>query len=32
MEFLGLSTAPGSPCATNGAPGTFGPLVPQLVQ
>ncbi|MDZ4102000.1 MAG: TadE/TadG family type IV pilus assembly protein [Hydrogenophaga sp.] len=32
MEFLGLSTSPGSPCATNGAPGTFGPLVPQLVQ
>ncbi|MDO8905337.1 TadE/TadG family type IV pilus assembly protein [Hydrogenophaga sp.] len=32
MEFLGLSTAVGSPCATNGAPGTFGPLVPQLVQ
>lgn len=32
LEFLGLSTAAGSPCATNGAPGTFGPLVPQLVQ
>jgi len=32
MEFLGLSTTAGSPCATNGAPGTFGPLVPQLVQ
>ncbi|MDR7151495.1 Flp pilus assembly protein TadG [Hydrogenophaga palleronii] len=32
MEFLGLSTAAGSACATNGAPGTFGPLVPQLVQ
>lgn len=32
MEFLGLSTSPGSPCATNGEPGTFGPLVPQLVQ
>jgi Flp pilus assembly protein TadG len=32
VEFLGLSTSVGSPCATNGAPGTFGPLVPQLVQ
>ena len=32
LEFLGLSTAAGSPCATNGEPGTFGPLVPQLVQ
>jgi len=32
LEFLGLSTSPGSPCATNGEPGTFGPLVPQLVQ
>lgn len=32
MEFLGLSTNPGSPCATTGQPGTFGPLVPQLVQ
>lgn len=32
LEFLGLSTAAGSQCATNGAPGTFGPLVPQLVQ
>ena len=32
LEFLGLSTDPGSPCATNGEPGTFGPLVPQLVQ
>ena len=32
MEFLGLSTTAGSPCATNGEPGTFGPLVPQLVQ
>lgn len=32
LEFLGLSTNPGSPCATTGAPGTFGPLVPQLVQ
>lgn len=32
VEFLGLSTDVGSPCATNGEPGTFGPLVPQLVQ
>lgn len=32
LEFLGLSTTVGSPCATNGEPGTFGPLVPQLVQ
>lgn len=32
LEFLGLSTSTGSPCATNGEPGTFGPLVPQLVQ
>lgn len=32
IEFLGLSTDVGSPCATNGEPGTFGPLVPQLVQ
>lgn len=32
LEFRGLSTTPGSPCATNGEPGTFGPLVPQLVQ
>lgn len=32
LEFLGLSTNAGSPCSTNGAPGTFGPLVPQLVQ
>lgn len=32
LEFLGLSTSAGSPCATNGEPGTFGPLVPQLVQ
>lgn len=32
LEFLGLSTQTGSPCATNGEPGTFGPLVPQLVQ
>lgn len=32
VEFLGLSTDPGSPCATTGQPGTFGPDVPQLVQ
>lgn len=32
LEFLGLSTTPGNPCSTNGEPGTFGPLVPQLVQ
>lgn len=32
LEFMGLSTAVGSPCSTNGEPGTFGPLVPQLVQ
>lgn len=32
LEFLGLSTTPGSVCSTNGEPGTFGPLVPHLVQ
>jgi Flp pilus assembly protein TadG len=32
LEFLGLSTNPGSPCSTTGEPGAFGPLVPQLVQ
>lgn len=32
LEFLGLSTTPGSPCATAGEAGTFGPLVPVLVQ
>ena len=32
VEYLGLSTAPGSVCATHGEPGTFGPPVPQLVQ
>lgn len=32
LEFLGLSTVAGSACSTNGEPGTFGPLVPQLVQ
>jgi hypothetical protein len=32
MEFLGLSSAAGSPCATSGlAGGTAGPLVPVLV-
>lgn len=32
LEFLGLSTTPGSPCATAGGAGTAGPLVPVLVQ
>lgn len=32
LEFMGLSTNAGSLCATTGQPGTFGPLVPQLVQ
>lgn len=33
MELLGLSTTPGSPCATSGlGGGTAGPLVPVLVQ
>lgn len=32
VEFLGLSTTPGSPCATGGEPGTFGPRVPVLAQ
>jgi len=32
LEFLGLSTVAGSVCSTNGEPGTYGPLVPQLVQ
>jgi hypothetical protein len=35
MEYLGLSNAPGSPCATSGVagdPGSAGPLVPALVQ
>lgn len=32
LEYLGLSTVLGSVCSTNGEPGTFGPLVPQLVQ
>lgn len=32
VEFLGLSTDPGSPCATGGEPGTAGPLVPVMAQ
>jgi hypothetical protein len=33
IEYLGLASAVGSPCATSGlAGGTFGPLVPTLVQ
>lgn len=32
VEFLGLSTQIGSPCATGGEPGQFGPLVPVLAQ
>jgi Flp pilus assembly protein TadG len=32
LEFLGLSTAAGSPCAATGEPGLFGPLVRQLAQ
>jgi hypothetical protein len=33
MEYLGLASAPNSPCATSGlAGGTAGPLVPVLVQ
>lgn len=35
LEYLGASNAPGSPCATLGAPGgasSAGPLVPVLVQ
>ncbi|WP_332777747.1 pilus assembly protein TadG-related protein [Polaromonas sp.] len=32
LEFLGLSTSPNSLCSSIGEPGTFGPLVPQLVQ
>lgn len=32
LEFLGLSTTPGTPCATSGLAGTGGPLVPILVQ
>jgi len=35
MEYLGLTSEPGSPCATTGIPGgsnTNGPVVPTLVQ
>jgi Flp pilus assembly protein TadG len=33
MEYVGLANALGSPCSTNGlAGGSFGPLVPVLVQ
>lgn len=32
LEFLGLSTDPGSPCVTHGLPGGSGPSVPELVQ
>lgn len=33
MEYLGLASAPGTPCASYGlGGGTFGPLVPVLVQ
>jgi Flp pilus assembly protein TadG len=33
MEFVGMANEPGSPCATSGlAGGSFGPLVPVLVQ
>jgi Flp pilus assembly protein TadG len=33
MEYRGLASDPGSPCATSGlAGGTFGPLIPVLVQ
>ncbi len=32
LEFIGLSTKPGSPCASGGGAGAGGPLVPQLVQ
>lgn len=33
LEYLGLSTDPaGTPCATGGEGGSFGPLVPLLVQ
>jgi Flp pilus assembly protein TadG len=33
MEYVGLASDPGSPCATSGlAGGTFGPLIPVLVQ
>jgi hypothetical protein len=35
MEYIGLSNAPGTPCATTGlagGPGSVGPLVPALVR
>jgi len=35
LEYLGLSSTPGSPCATTGlpsGPGSVGPLVPALVR
>jgi hypothetical protein len=33
MEYVGLASDPGSPCATSGlGGGTFGPLVPVLTQ
>lgn len=32
VEFLGLSTEAGSPCATGGEAGTYGPPVPVLAQ
>jgi Flp pilus assembly protein TadG len=33
MEFVGMANEPGSPCSTSGlAGGSFGPLVPVLVQ
>ncbi|MFZ3127527.1 MAG: hypothetical protein WA136_05865, partial [Rhodoferax sp.] len=32
VEFIGLSNVAGSPCASSGAAGTAGPLVPVLAQ
>lgn len=32
VEYIGLSTVSGSPCATGGEPGTAGPLVPVMAQ
>lgn len=32
VEYIGLSTVTGSPCATGGEPGTAGPLVPVMAQ
>jgi hypothetical protein len=33
LEFIGLASAPGVPCTTNGMPGgSVGPLVPTLVR